>query len=450
MTQAARAIIHVGMHKTGTSSIQDSYFRFRDSSFEYVNWASGNHSALFILLFQDEDKLTNYHGFASRGDKFIAHLPQLRATWRSRLEAQISAEEGKTLLFSAEGISHPEFAQADRRLAAFFRERCDRVDVIGYVRAPQSFAASAFQQYLKGGYVSTKPKPHYRARFEKIDHAFGRENVTLREFARGRLIGGDVVRDFAETVGISMPPDDQILRSNESLSLEATALLYVQRKYGQGFIKGFNAAEKANNAFIARLAQIGTRKLAFSETMMAPMLDEIADDIAWMEERLGHAFCEAGTASPDAISSLDDLVEIALENYDKVLKALGEDVPKAGGATLETLVNALEDLREKSYTEAAPVPARPGVGTAERGSFAKRNFDMAKNPNSPTEEELTLRRKLANILWHMDMGDAVPATREERAEAFKTVRVDYRKKATKLLQQFENNKLFLIKETEQA
>ncbi|WP_258304957.1 hypothetical protein, partial [Escherichia coli] len=90
-----------------------------------------------------------------------------------------------TLLFSAEGISHPEFAQADRRLAAFFRERCDRVDVIGYVRAPQSFAASAFQQYLKGGYVPTKPKPHYRARFEKIDHASGRENVTLREFARG-------------------------------------------------------------------------------------------------------------------------------------------------------------------------------------------------------------------------------------------------------------------------
>jgi hypothetical protein len=423
------------MHKTGTSSIQDTYFRFQDPGFEYVDWNSGNHSGLFVLLFQDVAKLANYHGFAARGPEFIRDLPRLRAEWRKRLEEQIAAADGKTLLFSAEAISGPEFSQANHRLAAFFRDRCDRSDVIGYARPPAGFMASAFQQYLKGGEIGKKPFPHYRARFEKIDAAFGRDNVTIRAFSRDRLIGGDVVRDFAETAGIAMPPEDRIVRSNESLSLEATALLYVQRKLGAGFVKGFEGAHQANNKFIASLAAIGTGKLAFSDAMMAPMLEDIAEDIAWMEARIGHPFSEVSASSPDAISSLDDLVDIALQNYDKVLDFLGENAAKeAGAATLENLVNALDALRERSYQDVVE----------------KRKLNMAKEAKEPTEEELALRRRLANILWHLDMGEALPATQDQRAEEFKTVRSDYMKKALKLVRQLENNKLSLVEAVENA
>ena len=454
MSHATRAIIHVGMPKTGTSSIQDTFFKFKHPGFEYVDWSAGNHSALFVLLFENEDKLERFHSFAARGPEFIRELPLLRAKVLAQLEDQIAVADGKTLLFSAEAISQPQFVQANHRLAAFFRDRSDRSDVIGYARPPAGFMASAFQQYLKGGAKVALPFPTYRARFEQIDAAFGRDNVTIRAFSRDRLIGGDVVRDFAETTGIAMPPEDRIVRSNESLSREATALLYVQRKFGVGFVQGFNRAHMANNEFIASLAAIGTGKLAFSDAMMAPLLVEMADDIAWMEDRLGHPLSEAGSTSPDAISSLDDLVDIALQNYEKLLETLGKNAPKAGPATVGNLVKALEALRELSYENVLPEAARKAAAKAAARAHnigrSRRNLEMANKAEKPSEEELALRRKMANILWHLDMGENIPATPEERAEAFKSARDDYMKKAAKFARQLANNKLSLVETMEHA
>lgn len=440
-----KIVIHIGMHKTGSSSIQQTFAPLKHPDLEYIDWDfSGNHSTLFVLLFQDADKLAEYHEFKARGPEFIRGLPALREDWRKRVSAQLAGAADKTVIFSGEDISNPSLENALPRLRDFFGEWSNDISVIGYARPPAGFMVSAFQQYLRGGTIANLSKggasPQYRARFERIDQTFGRDIVRLREFSPDRMLNGDVVQDFAHEIGLGPLKEDQIIRANESRSLEAAALLYVQRKLGQGFVQGFDGAQVVNNTFIARLATIGTRKFAFSPQMLAPILEKERDDIAWMEDRLGHGFSGGSAAHKDAISSLDDLVDIALEQYDAVQELLGEKAAIEGPATPESLVRALERLREKCYAQV--VDAR----SAKRSLQQKGTSSMPTKTDrpQPTEEELQLRRLLANILWIGDHKDDMPSDPAERKAAFALVRQDYLKKAIDLTRRLENHKLMIV------
>jgi len=437
MSPEMKVIIHVGMHKTGSSSIQRTFAQLKHPDLEYIEWArSGNHSGLFVLLFEEADKVGEYHSFKSRGPDFQKTLPKLHRNWKHQVSKQLSKAGNKTVIFSAEGISGPRFDSSVERLHDFFASWSRDILIIGYARPPAGFMASAFQQRLKGGHNTNLSQsvvpPTYRMRFEKIDTTFGKDRVTIKEFSAGRLVQGDVVQDFAQEISVAALPEDRIIRTNESLSLEAVALLYVQRQLGQGFVSGYNLAHAANNAFISSLGKIGTRKFAFSSKMLVPILEKERDDIAWMEERLGHAFSDPGTDHKDAIDSLDDLVDIALGQFDAVQEVLGEKAVN-GPATTDNLVRALEVLREDCYA-AVGTPRTVGAD------------------HSLGEENLTLRRTFAHLLWvNEGKADGLDDPAELSAE-WDAVRTDYIEKAADLLRRLERNgfKLAETKEIGQA
>ncbi|MEO0752407.1 MAG: hypothetical protein AAFY25_11455, partial [Pseudomonadota bacterium] len=343
---------------TGTSSIQDTFYHSTDPGVEYINWTGSNHSQLFVLLFQDPEKYARYHMFKNEGAEYIAGLPEQRDLWLGRVSRQMSKAGRKTMLFSGEDISSPQFDAAAERMHGFFKERSDDVSAFGYARPPKGFIESSFQQNLRGGIVfdfaDRKPRPNYRRRFEKIFRIFGPENVTIKEFSQARLWQGDVVKDFARHLGIAAPKETEIRTSNESLSLEATALLYVQRRFGKGFVSGFANALSANNRFVATLSGIGERRLAFSNEMVAPLLTVIEEDVAWMEDKLGHAFSDPKDLQDSAICSVEDLMEVALQCYDEVLETAGMSHSNAGPASLANLVAVIEAVREQSYAVQAP------------------------------------------------------------------------------------------------
>ena len=348
-----RVVVHVGMHKTGTSSIQDTFFRSTDPEVAYVDWTNGNHSPLFVLLFEDPQKQDQYHVFRNRGAAYLTELPQLRAQWLDRVRRQVRQAQGKTVIFSAEDSSAPKFEHATRAMQAFFAGLSEDVRAVGYARHPKSFVQSAFQQNLRGGMVIDMERkglrPNYQKRFEKIDRYFGRDNVTFREFHRDRMTGGDVVKDFASTIGITPPSETEIIRSNESMSLEATALLYVQRHYGTGLRSGFVGAETGNNWFIDRLSRLGEGKLVFSDDMLAPLMARIAEDVAWMEARLGRSFADLEENRADPVTTMEGLTQIALDQFDAFVEMAG--LTDVGAPTLENLASALDRYQEACYAE---------------------------------------------------------------------------------------------------
>lgn len=446
-----KIVIHIGMHKTGSSSIQHTFAQLNHPDLEYIRWsASGNHSALFVLLFEETARRADYHAFKARGPEFIQRLPALREEWYARVSAQLAQAGTKTVIFSAEDISAPFIHDALPQLHDFFSNWSDNISVIGYVRPPADFMASVFQQYLKGGTIAAIHKgelsPHYRARFEQIDQVFGRENVRLKVFSPDRLLNGDVVQDFAREIGVAPLAESQVIRTNESLSLEAIALLYVQRKLGLGFFAGFDDAHEANDYFISQLASIGRRKFNFSQQMLGRAIEVERDGIVWMQDRLGHEFSTPKAPQVDAISSLDELVDIALEQFDSVQTLMGEQATIEGEATIESLMNGLERLREQSYEKVLGAVAWQHAKNVLQESKLKGISTVASKiePPETTEEELHLRRVLASILWHADHRDDLPINPEDRKAAYDLVKQEYWSKAYSVIAHLSNNSLKLV------
>lgn len=349
-----KIIIHVGMHKTGSSAIQDHFAGTAFPGLRYARWSSSNHSGLFVLLFEDPDRLADFHGFKPRGPAFCARLPQMREEWRASLAEDLTEAKAKseTLVFSAEAISSPMFHAAIDRMAAFFREWSEDITVIAYARRPLSYANSAFQEKLKGGVNVTlegkKLWPYYKDRFARMDEIFGRNQVILKPYDRSALTGGDVVRDFAATIGVEMSAAPAS-EANTSLSAEATALLFAQRRLGAGFVAGFGKANAANTAFIDTLRGIGSGKLTFSDSLWAPVLEKNRADLDWIEDRLGMPLRDAPTPDAIAISGEEDLFRMAEENLPALETALLGALHRDQRPALDKTVSTLELLRRLSY-----------------------------------------------------------------------------------------------------
>ncbi|GAW37225.1 hypothetical protein RA2_04301 [Roseovarius sp. A-2] len=351
-----KIVIHPGMHKTGSSAIQDHFFKTAYPGLRYARWNSGNHSAMFVLLFQEPELLAEYHGFKPRGPEFYARLPQMREDWRASLTEDLTRAQaaGETLVFSAEDISGPQFHGAVGRMAAFFREWSEDITVLAYARRPLSYATSAFQERLKGGTVETleaeKLWPFYKARFARLDEVFGRERVILKPYDREHLSGGDVVRDFATTIGVEMATAPAS-EANTSLSAESTALLFAQRRLGKGFVTGFDKAQAANRAFIDALRGIGSSKLTFSDSLWGSVLEKNRADLDWIEDRLGMPLRDTPTpnAIAIAISGEEDLFRLAEENQPALETALLSTLHRDQRPALDRTVSTLELLRRLSY-----------------------------------------------------------------------------------------------------
>lgn len=346
-----KIVIHAGMHKTGSSSIQDYFFKTTFESVSYARWTSSNHCALFVLLFEDDVRLYSYHGFKARGPEFCARLPELRQKWFAALTENLEQSRHQTFIFSAEDISGPSFGEAADRMITFFQRWTSEISLVAYVRSPLSFAASAFQQRLKGGAKTLSINnlwPSYRARFGMLEDRVGRDNVHLRLYDRESLVGGDVVIDFASVLGLDLT-GAETPESNSSLSAEATALLFAQRSLGEGFVAGFSGAHAANEAFIDALRHIGSSKLTFADEIWAPVLEKNKDDLEWIEQRLGLSMRDKQDPRAIAISSEDDLLKLAARSYGDLERLLIAGIQNSERQPLKKTVLALDLLRKLHY-----------------------------------------------------------------------------------------------------
>jgi hypothetical protein len=347
-----RVVIHAGMHKTGSSAIQQAFSQRQAPDFHYLDWYSSNHCELFVYLFQEMHEILNYHSVRARGPEFQARIPAIRAEWNERLTSQLDACRDKTVLLSAEDISFPTMAAATARMRDFFARWTSDIRVIAYVRSPTSFAQSAFQQLLKeGGTARLDPAvlwPHYRARFAHFDTIFGRENVTLRSYddLADRDVG--IVEDFGRWIGMETAGQPEV-RVNETLSAEAIALLYLQRRFGDGFVSGSPQALQGNDTFIGMLGRIGEKKLAFDPALWAALDFDMAGDLAWIEERMQMRLKDRPGRNTAVIASEADLVELGLNNLVRAQDLLSARLAEMPCQPVEKLVRLLDLLRKACY-----------------------------------------------------------------------------------------------------
>jgi len=311
-------IVHIGMHKTGSSSIQQSLSGVKTSEFEYLNLGSPNHSSLLSNIFCSSPY--TYHENIRLGLS-KSQINERIQSLKNLIDNALAFSISKHVIISGEDLSSPHITiEGLTQLKILLLKYCKKIQVIGYVRPPLSYMQSAFQQRLKGGVQNNHLDnlytlwPPYKARFERFDLVFGQENVELIPFMRDYLLSDDIVKDFKDRIGLKLDCLDA-KRANESLSLEATALLFIYRRTIGNLECGYMGKPADDNKLIKKLMSIGSQKLKFGKELWSELEVLKKEDISWINKRLSIDLTDFDNHGENCINSESDLIEIALDNF---------------------------------------------------------------------------------------------------------------------------------------
>jgi hypothetical protein len=333
-----RCIIHLGMHKTGTTSIQRAMRGYDDGVTAYAPLDDHNHSLELMAMFLSQPKPRETA--AARAGIDPGTLPSRIA----RFDAAMAASD-RHMILSGEGLSLFPDRDSVSALTTLLRRHFGRITALAYVRAPKSFMQSSFQQQLRveaPGFDPFHQRPRYRQRFRHWIRDLGRENVELVEYLPARLQGDELIEDFAARTGLPLPfRGTAPARANESLSATATAALFAHRRaQGRPGSNGFPPA--VNTQLVQHLLLLGGDRFAYADEAAAPALRDIAEDVAWIEARLGHAFHpDLPRPGTHAFATPDDLLRHAERELPALYQWLRERVGFPGPAP-STAVGVIE------------------------------------------------------------------------------------------------------------
>ncbi len=321
--KSPKCIVHIGMHKTGSTSIQRTLANGVTGNFYPVVMGkrTANLSVTVYSLFMDKGIHHKHH---RQREHDHTEFEEFNRKSRIGLEARFAECGQRTAIMSGEDMSRLDTA-AVTRFKHFLEPWFEEIQIVAYARPPKSFMESAFQQILKGGQTKLDTRalyPHYQSRFGPWIDVFGPARVSVRPFIPSQFPNQCAVTDFAQHIGMPIDPA-QIVRTNESLSLEAVQLLYAYRVQGGSVGLGTDAM-RSDRKLVEFLAGMGGGKLRFSPTLVQPVLDEMRDDIAWVEQLTGVSMRESTTQSGNMIESEADLLSIPPKAAFEMLRWLRE------------------------------------------------------------------------------------------------------------------------------
>ena len=240
-----KAIVHIGMPKTGTTAIQ--------------NWLNLNAKDLLRQgVLYDRIYMPNVNQYISHVELHLAQMSQARRLVRNKQtrgnynietredqkrvveefeeRLQIVLEQNKTadrFVFSSEQVGIGTRKQTEARaMNRWIRKFFDDAHYVVYFRRQEDLIASNYVQALRRG--QSKTFLEYCREKKQVDHgevarhfmfAAGVRNVTVRLTEPDVLANGDVISDFADICGISMDGLQTPPKSNESLSAAAAEVL---------------------------------------------------------------------------------------------------------------------------------------------------------------------------------------------------------------------------------
>ena len=242
-----QVIIHLGFHKTATSSIQLTCFKNKDKleelGFHYPlfnldNRVIDNHSIPFYSLFTSDPY--KYH----INIKWGVDASEANKKYEEQLN-YILKQKYEKIIISGEDISALSQLELDRMKKKIQSYGYD-IRVIIFVRPPHSLLNSQIQQLVKGGdffigktVIKDKPNPKFlniKNRIEKIEYVFPEADFFSFRDACQHKYGP--VGNFFEIIGVSNFSSLEFFSCNESISAQATRLISFINKEQRIFING--------------------------------------------------------------------------------------------------------------------------------------------------------------------------------------------------------------------
>lgn len=325
-------ILHIGLHKTGTSSIQATLKHnqelLRERGVLYPGFLPANHSQFFINAFSE--RAEHYHANRRQGLDMTA-IAEQASEQMDRLGRALTRFGGPTILLSGEDactLQAPEVAQVRSRLDALAGSVGVNTGyrVLLYTRNPAAFVSSAMQENVKGNGMRLEDSRElhirnaagrYRRIHEAWSAAFGEDAVEFRGFETACKAPGGLIGDFLRSVGVAGEGIEPRL-SNEGISDEVTEFLSSLYLPGSGAGHGRlqdceTRIELTPQDRETLFALRGSKGGLLSLDERIRTWDVVADDMRFLQSRFGITYDRpaAGRAAPDGKFATDFLHDLA-------------------------------------------------------------------------------------------------------------------------------------------
>lgn len=327
-----RVILHAGMHKTGTSTIQVSLSSgLNNSRYVYLDLGEPNHSGPLVNLFGEKPE--NYHGNQKRG-LTVQDIQVIRERLRVSFNDQLSSLDVRTAIISAEDACRFSYHELSRIRDSISVHGHD-IQAVIYLRPPRGYIESAFQQLIKGGQSTFNLESAYPrySNLKNFSAIFGEANCFFRLFRKSNLYEGDVLLDFLNELEPGLMPIKQNL-VNEGISLTALKFIYAYRKYGPGYGSSKDSIW-LNNSLVGRLANLPGDKLRLNPNLTDPYFKKWKDDLDLVASLLGstayQSFIDEPIHAHANVHSEADLLSFTPQDVEQLVrlsKTLNISVPE--------------------------------------------------------------------------------------------------------------------------
>jgi hypothetical protein len=370
--------IHIGVHKTGTKSIQQTFFDNREKLLAHgINYLPGgpNHGPSLVSLLAD-----NPHE-DTRNIRRHVDTPEKAASYNAWTEHHITKALARNrspkMVISGEGLSGLIRKEIER-LKEILAPYAEAYRIIVYVRDPYGYANSASLQRLKTGAVlgtadRKMPLPNYRRKLGRYIRAFGRENVDIRIFDPQRFIGGDLITDFLVAIGESpqLAESLNVAHANQSMSHEAAMILSETNIAIPSSIDGRANRERAF-ALHLYVANIEGEKFTIDPDTYSKHEAEAQADLEWLHKTIGEPVFEKPAPRPASVPRWNEATVRSIKNVVRGMASELQELEKDSrlpAVPRPVVQQGLEWLRE-AY-------GPPGLGQPQVQSAAVPRFDQA-------------------------------------------------------------------------
>ena len=282
-----KCILHGGMPKTGSTSIQQAFFSYESSELVYAPLIVAAHTFPLRYLVDPEgrDRLNAIP--ARKMPKVIKKETKgLEKRFRTFLETN-----DKNVLISSEDLVNPGMLKRREDLVQLLEPYFDEIMFIAYVRSPEEYMVSALMEIFKDVKTPFDPRtayPNYQSRFEPWIDTLGEGNVSLIQYDPSRFQKGNVVSDFAARLDVDDPATSG-KRFNSTQSAESIA---IQQLWNRNCSDGVSSFRRRSRISFGRrqVLTFGERQFGIDPDLLQVICHENREDIKWMEQRLGETF----------------------------------------------------------------------------------------------------------------------------------------------------------------
>jgi hypothetical protein len=318
--RTAKAFLHVGMSKAGSSRIQRVLSANRDKL-----------AAARVLLPKGDDR----HYFLAR--IAIGLTPEQAARQGNHYYGKRSEEAlAKEIASFTRQVASGAFDTAILSHEALFRQReealttlrdhlarlFETIEVIVYLRDLASQRVSAINQAIKTGRVDLEQAlaksqtTRYSDFLPRLEAVFGRRALHIVPFDRNVFPEGDIARHFAGLCDLDLDvPDAASDRVNESLSAEGVLL-------ADALARAFStrhgtSAFAAGRAFRPLLERIAGAPFRVPDDIWQALVENARGEASWVRDRYGIEVPLKGEQPPPAPlwspATIDSLAVLILD-----------------------------------------------------------------------------------------------------------------------------------------